>query len=144
MITRQVASHEQVIEIYDQLRLVLKKIGDNKVEYIEGHSDETVAQKIGCAVSSVINIRRMKFGNFNERLPNSVEERLKEASADIMTRVAAYQRDINQRIDLLQQRHDELQMKYDKLCLELSLNHRANVRHLMLGDGLGNVNGTKR
>lgn len=128
---RQVAKHIEVLEIYDELKLVLKKIGDGKCEYIEGHDDHTVAKKVGVAVSSVGSIRRAKFGKFTEA---SVEHRVRQVTADVMGRMAELHGEMRREVDAVLAKHDALQKKHDLLCMQLSANRILDVRHLRVAD----------
>lgn len=131
---RQVAKHIEVLAIYDELKLVLKKTGDDRCEYVEGHDDHTVAKKVGVAVSSVASIRRAKFGRFTEA---SVEHRVRQVTGDLMgrmERMLTLQDKFSRDMDALQAKHDDLQKKHDLLCTQLSASRIADVRHLRIAD----------
>ncbi|WP_445215487.1 cell division protein ZapB [Bradyrhizobium sp. Pa8] len=65
--TKQVATQDQIIEIYEELKRALKKTGERTIEYLDGNTDVTVAAKLGVGVQSVISIRTKRFGTFFER-----------------------------------------------------------------------------
>lgn len=139
---RQVAKHIEVLAIYDELKEVLKQIGEGRCEYKEGHDDETVAKKVNVSVTSVASIRRARFGKLNE---TNLENRFKQQTGDLVGRMAELHSEVHRALASLQARHEALQHKHDLLCTQLSANRIADVKHLRMTDPhAGLSNGTRR
>jgi hypothetical protein len=108
----QRASRPQIIQINDILKdvLILPSVG-GRVDYKEGHSDHSVAERVQCALSSVQQVRNEMYGQLRTSTGSMRAE-----------------------VDLLKQQLDELRVKYHRLTQVLALNKVADVRHLCLAD----------
>ncbi|QOZ68863.1 hypothetical protein [Bradyrhizobium arachidis] len=122
--TKQVATQDQVIEIYEELKLVLKRTGEKTCEYLNGNTDATVAAKLGVGVQSVTSIRTKRFGTFFERGDTPPGGTVIGALRD---EVAALRRELSE----LRQAVVEILPRYNKLIDTLVLPpHSVSVRHL--------------
>lgn len=114
---RNVASHEDVIAIYEELRHALRTTGEKIVEYVDGASDQTVAAKLNVGVSSVISIRQKRFGTFYMR-------------GDVPPGGSAISL-LRNELAIMRCELDELRGKYNRLIETLVLPpHNVACRHL--------------
>lgn len=105
------AKRMQVIALHRRLEGVIKKLPDDLCEYTEDHSDKSIADELGVAVSTVQNLRTEAFGKLYAR---TKEDAFKEEIATITARL------------------DELTSKYNKLVALLMLNRTVDCKHLAI------------
>jgi hypothetical protein len=110
MTKKRVASRTEIVAIHTELTKVARRLEGGICEYLEGHSDATVAAKVGCTDANVAGVRTEMFGRL--RRPTTSDE---AARHELM---------------VLRASHDDLRVRFDLLVSSLALNKVADVRHL--------------
>jgi transposase len=101
---KNVATRPQVIAMHEHLLRVIKRLEGGMCEYLDGHSDKSVADAEGVAPSNVAGLRVEMFGKLRPA-PRG------DASAEL---------------DALRRDHEELVAKFNRLLQTLALNHVAD------------------
>jgi hypothetical protein len=110
MTKKRMASRTEIVAIHAELVKVVRKLEGGLCEYVEGHSDATVAAIVGCTDANVSGVRSEMFGKL--RRPATSDE---AARHELM---------------VLRRSHDDLKVRFDILVSSLSLNKVLDVRHL--------------
>ena len=113
------ATHAQVIEVADLLRLHCITSGPGFALYEDGWDDRKIvaALDFDCAESTVASIRRDILGDLTK----------KNHDATDMIRAIA-------RLNVLEEQHNELTKHIGLLLLELKINHGISVNSALLPD----------
>lgn len=106
--TKRQATHAEAIKVYEYLKDKLRKDDNGTVEYLDQHTDESVAVALGVGKNTVSSIRTQMYGQLIKRAKSSTEERIAR----------------------LEKQLADLTVAHNKLVNMLSLNKVANVRHL--------------
>lgn len=120
MSTTNKATRTELIAIHKALEEVIEARGNGLVDFKQGHSDKTIAERVGCSVHSVAGLRLEMFGKLERGGAQHVESNRAKVDA------------LCQDFDRLVKFIHEFADKHNKLAETLALNKVANVRHLAL------------
>lgn len=112
------ASRTKVIAVHGHLQRVLRKLDNGLCEYLDSHSDRTVADAEDVSVNSVAGLRLEMFG------------KLRSQGAAVSEGVRADLAALRERHEALRRDHVDLVDRFNKLITNLSLNKVGDVRHL--------------
>jgi hypothetical protein len=118
-IRRQVPNRKQVVAIYSALKPLIVEVGERKCRYIDGHSDESVAEHLHVSINSVSAMRNDMWGRLIDhpgRPSAAAVADLQEALAHVAALYA------------------DLQRKHDILVTALHANKIIDCKHLRVGD----------
>jgi hypothetical protein len=117
-VTRRVASHKKVVQIYEALKPVIKVIAEGLCEYIEDYDDEKIALQVGdVSPSSVGSVRRDNWGRLIDHPGKYESTKLLE---------------IRNEIEQLRRALGDVLRKHDLLCSALHTNKVIDAKHLRI------------